>query len=229
LLAVTPFTGIDTILLGGPEYGRGSAAETVLGRGGGIPNEEFLRRGAASDSVLILDTWSLIGGGFLAGGSGTIREGDDPGCVAAVESGRGGGGGGSRPGVVGGGGTDRMDVPVFLGWIGGTGLEGRDGGSAGESPSECGVAIREGGVAVLGGGGGLPGGRGGFVLGLGGGTARLGGPGLEKLSTGLEGGSGVERWGGACTLLLGSWGGVRDGNVGGGGCWDGGGGGRLGG
>lgn len=115
LLAVTPFTGIETILLGGPECGRGSAAETVLGRGGGMPSEEFLRRGAASDSVLILDTWSLIGGGFLTGGSGTTRDGDDPGCVTAVESGRGGGGGGSRPGVVGGCGTDRMGVPVFLG------------------------------------------------------------------------------------------------------------------
>lgn len=42
LLAVTPFIGVDTILLGGPERGRGSAAETVLGRGGGMPNVEFL-------------------------------------------------------------------------------------------------------------------------------------------------------------------------------------------
>ena len=42
LLTVTPFTGIDKILLGGPECGRGSVAETVLGRGGGIPSVEFL-------------------------------------------------------------------------------------------------------------------------------------------------------------------------------------------
>lgn len=42
LSTVIPFTGIDTILLGGPERGRGSVAETVLGRGDGIPNMEFL-------------------------------------------------------------------------------------------------------------------------------------------------------------------------------------------
>ena len=203
LLAVTPFTGIDTILLGGPECGRVSAAETVLGRGGEIPSVEFLGGGPASDSARILETWSLIGGGFLPGGCGTIREGDCPGCVTAAESGRGGGGGGGRPGVGGGGGTDRVDVLVFLGWIGGTGLEGTDGEGVGDPLSDCGVAVREGGVAVLGGGGGLPGGGGGFVLGLGGGTARLGGPGLEGLSTSLEGGSAVERWGGVGTFLLG--------------------------
>jgi hypothetical protein len=119
--------------------------------------------------------------------------------VDAIESGRGGGGGGGRPGVVGGGGTNRVGVPVFLGWIGGTGLEGIDG----ESPSECGVPVLEGGVAVLRGGGALPG-SGVFALGLGGGTARFGGPGLDGLSTGLEGGSGVKRCGGAGTFLLGS-------------------------
>lgn len=121
----------------------------------------------------------MIGGGFLTGGCGTVREGDDPGCVAAIDSGRGGGGGGGRPGVVGGCGTDRTGVPVFLNWIGGAGLEGMDGEGTGDSLSDCGVAVREGGVAVLGGGGGLPSGRGGFVLGLGGGIARLGGPGLN--------------------------------------------------
>lgn len=78
LLADTPFTGIDTILLGGPECDRGSTAETVLGRGGGIACAEFLWGGAASDSVRSLDTWSLING-FLTGGCGTVREGDDPG------------------------------------------------------------------------------------------------------------------------------------------------------
>ena len=145
----------------------------------------------------------MIGGGFLTGGRGTVREGDDPGCVATVDSGRGGGGGGGRPGVVGGGGTERMDVPVFLGWIGGTGLEGIDGEGAGESPSDCGVAVREGGVAVLG-GGGLPGGKGGLVLGLGGGIVRLGGPGFEGLSMGPEGDSGVKRCGGVGTFLLGN-------------------------
>ena len=145
----------------------------------------------------------MIGGGFLAGGCGTIREGDDPGCVDAVDSGRGGGGGGGRPGVVGGDGTNRVGVPVFLDWVGGTGLEGIDREYAGNSPSDCGVADREGGVAVLGGGGGLPGGRGGFVLGLGGGIMRFGGPGLD-FSVGLEGGSRLERGGGAGTFLLGS-------------------------
>lgn len=67
------------------------------------------------------------------------------------------------------------------------------------------------------------------MLGLGGGIARLGGPGLEGLSTGLEGDSGVERRGGVGTFRLGRWGGVRVGNVGGGGGWEGGGGGRPGG
>lgn len=138
------------------------------------------------------------------GSCGTVREGGDPGCVAATERGRGGGGGGGRPGAVGGGGTDRAGVPAFLGWMGGTGLEGIDGESAGDSPSDCGVDVREGGVAVLRGGGGLPGGRGGFVLGLGGGITRLGGPGLSGLATGLEGDCGVERCGGAGTFLLGS-------------------------
>jgi len=116
----------------------------------------------------------LTGGGFLTGSHGTVREGDDPGCVATVDSGRGGGGGGGRPGVVGG--TERVGVPMFLGWIDGTGLEGIDGEGAGDSPSDCGVAVWEGGVAVLRGGGGLPGG-GGLVLGLGGGIVQLGGPG----------------------------------------------------
>lgn len=55
-LAVTPFTGIDTILLGGPEDGRGSAAETVLGRGGGIPSTEFLWGGPTSEPARNLDT-----------------------------------------------------------------------------------------------------------------------------------------------------------------------------
>lgn len=91
---------------------------------------------------------------------------------------------------------------------------------------DCGVAVREGGVADLVGGGGLPGGRGGFTLGLGGGTARFGKPGFEGLSTSL-GGSSTVRCGSEGAFLLGNWGGVRVGNVGGGG-WDGGGG-RLGG
>ena len=101
-------------------------------------------------------------------------------------------------GVVGG--TERVGVPVFLGWIGGTGLEGIDGEGTGDSPSDCGVAIREGGVVVLGGGGGLPGG--GLVLGLGGGIVRLGGPGFEGLSVSRC--SGVERCGGVGTFLLGN-------------------------
>ena len=122
----------------------------------------------------------------------------------AVDSGRGGGGGGGRPGVVGGGGADRLSVPVFPGRIGGVGLKGIDGEGAGDSPSDCGVAVLEGGVPVLGGGGGLPGGRGGFVLGLGGGIARLGGRDLDGLSVGPEGGSGVERCRGVGTVLLGS-------------------------
>lgn len=100
--------------------------------------------------------------------------------------------------------TDRVGVPALLGWIGAIGLEGIDGEGTGDSPSDCGVAVREGGVAVLGGGGGLPGGGGGFMLGLGGGVTRLGGPGLDGLSVGLEGGPGVERWGGTGTFLLGS-------------------------
>lgn len=204
LLAVTPFTGADIILLGGPERGRGSVAETVLGRGGGMPSMEFLWGGPPSDPVRNLATWSLIGGGFLAGGCGTVREGDDPGCVATVDSGRGGGGGGGRPGAVGGGGTDRMDVPVFLGWIGGAGLKGIDGEGTGDSLSDCGVTVLEGGVPVLGGGGGLPGGRGGFVLGLGGGITRFGRPSLDGLSMGLEEGSGVVRCGRVGTFLLGS-------------------------
>ena len=123
--------------------------------------------------------------------------------------------------------TDRVGVSVFLGWIGGTGLEGIDGEGAGDSPSDRGMVIREGGIADRGGGGGLPGGGGGFTEGLGGGTARFGRPGFEGLSTVLEGDSGVERCEGEGTFLLGRWGGVRVGNVGGGG-WDGGGG-RLGG
>ena len=118
-----------------------------------------------------------------------------------------------------------MSVAVFLGWMGGTGLEEIDGEGAGDSPSGCGVTVREGGVVVL---GGLPGGGGGFELGLGGGVARLGGLDLDGFSAGLEGGPGVERCGGAGTFLLGNWGWVRVGNVGGGGGCDGGGG-RLGG
>lgn len=115
---------------------------------------------------------------------------------------------------------------MFLGWIGGIGLEGIEGEGSGDSPSDCGIVVREGGVADLGGGGGLPGG-GGFTLSPGGGTARFGSPGFEGLSGGLKGCSGAERWGSEGTFLLGSWGGVRVGNVGGGG-WEGGGG-RLGG
>lgn len=117
---------------------------------------------------------------------------------------------------------------MFLGCIGGGGLEEIDREGAGGSPSDCEIAVREGGVADLGGGGGLPGGGGGFAPGLGGGTTRLGRLGFEGLSTGLEGGSGVERCGGEGTFLPGSLGGVRVGNVGGGG-WDGGSGDRLGG
>lgn len=121
----------------------------------------------------------------------------------AIDSGRGGGGGGGRPGVVGGG-TDRLGVPAFPGRIGGAGLKVIDGEGAGDSPSDCGVAVLEGGVLILGGGGGLPGRRGGFALGLGGGITRLGGPGLDGLSVGLEGGSGVERCRDVGTFLLGS-------------------------
>ena len=75
-----------------------------------------------------------------------------------------------------------MGAPVFLVWIGGTGLKGIDSEGTGNSPSDCGVMVWEG-VAVLRGGGGLPGG-GGLVLGLGGGIVQLGRPGLEGLSVG---------------------------------------------
>ena len=117
-----------------------------------------------------------------------------------------------------------MGVSGFLRWMGGTGLDGIDGECVGGSPL---VLVREGGVADLGRGGGLPGG-GGFALGLGGGITRLGRPGFEGLSTGLEGGSGVERCRGEGTFLLGSLGGTPVDDFWGGG-WDGGGGGRFGG